>query len=248
MEAIKMDNEHIDIPVTGGNLRRGHFYIPRTSAITPADTWGGRNKSEAAQSVTVQFEGTNEWVSTDIDGTKRIFRYARGETMRFFKHHGIAEGETIRLVRVAERSFHVRYEAASSLLSISIEESLGPVERRLVTASRLVRDSAIALEVKSLYGYRCQVCGESVQTFADPYAEAAHIRPLGAPHHGPDIQSNLLCLCPNHHVMFDNGGFVINDDLSFGGIKGRLQVSPTHLIDPANLEYHRRFWDTITLS
>lgn len=38
-----------------------------------------------------------------------------------------------------------------------------------------------------------------------PYAEAAHIRALGSPHNGPDVIENVLCLCPNHHVLFDNG-------------------------------------------
>ena len=36
--------------------------------------------------------------------------------------------------------------------------------------------------------------------------EAAHIRPLGAPHNGPDTLDNTLCLCPNHHVPFDHSG------------------------------------------
>jgi hypothetical protein len=36
--------------------------------------------------------------------------------------------------------------------------------------------------------------------------EAAHIRPLGAPHNGPDTWDNTLCLCPNHHVPFDHSG------------------------------------------
>ena len=26
------------------------------------------------------------------------------------------------------------------------------------------------------------------------------------PHNGPDTSDNMLCLCPNHHVLFDHGG------------------------------------------
>jgi hypothetical protein len=58
-----------------------------------------------------------------------------------------------------------------------------------------------------------------------PYAEAAHIRPLGAPHDGPDSYENLICLCPNHHTLFDIGGFTIADDLSLIGIDGKLHIA-----------------------
>ena len=35
------------------------------------------------------------------------------------------------------------------------------------------------------------------------YAEAHHLKPLGGEHRGPDIEGNLICLCPNHHALFD---------------------------------------------
>jgi predicted restriction endonuclease len=31
------------------------------------------------------------------------------------------------------------------------------------------------------------------------------IKPLGNPHDGPDKASNMLVLCPNHHLQFDRG-------------------------------------------
>jgi predicted restriction endonuclease len=37
------------------------------------------------------------------------------------------------------------------------------------------------------------------------YAEAHHIKPLGAPHNGPDVRANILCVCPNDHVLLDYG-------------------------------------------
>ena len=49
--------------------------------------------------------------------------------------------------------------------------------------------------VSELYDYRCQMCGTRLEGLAGPYAEAAHIRSLGKPHHGPDTLDNLLCLC-----------------------------------------------------
>jgi hypothetical protein len=64
------------------------------------------------------------------------------------------------------------------------------------------------------------MCGTRLEGLAGPYAEAAHIRPLGAPHHGPDTPENILCLCPNHHVLLDHGGVGIGEDLSLVGEEG----------------------------
>ena len=57
---------------------------------------------------------------------------------------------------------------------------------------RVVRDTALGRQVKSLYAYRCQVCGIRLECEGGPYAEAAHVRPLGRPHDGPDELSNVL--------------------------------------------------------
>jgi hypothetical protein len=160
-----MSKSSIEITITPGNVRRGHFYIPRDSGFFPEDAWGGRNVSVAAIPVTVEFEGTKESVSTDIDGTKRILRTTRGQVARFYTHHGLSGGETIQLVKVGDRSYRVSYgtEALTALPDVSDEE-MGPADRKVVEVSRLVRDTAIALEVKRLYGYRCQVCRVAIKT------------------------------------------------------------------------------------
>ncbi len=114
----------------------------------------------------------------------------------------------------------------------------GPAPRRTVTMQRIVRDTAAARQVKEWHRFTCQVCGVPLVTPAGPYAEAAHIRPLGAPHDGPDETSNLLCLCPNHHVLFDLGAFTVNADLTFTGLPGTLRCDPRHAINAAHLAYH----------
>lgn len=68
------------------------------------------------------------------------------------------------------------------------------------------------------------MCGVRLEGAAGPYAERAHIRPLGSPHDGPDDESNILCLCPNHHALFDLGGVAVADDLRLNGAPARLQV------------------------
>ena len=117
--------------------------------------------------------------------------------------------------------------------------SIQPVERRETTFMRLVRDTQIANRIKQLYQHKCQVCNEALQIPQGLYAEGAHIQPLGSPHNGPDIESNILCLCPNHHVFFDSGAFSIADDFSLIGISGSLTVRPTHKIAPEYIRYHR---------
>lgn len=115
----------------------------------------------------------------------------------------------------------------------------GPAPRKEATTLRIVRDTAVTRRVKALYDYRCQVCGTRLEGAAGPYAEAAHIRPLGAPHHGPDVLANVLCLCPNHHVLFDLSAFGIANSSQLLGLPGKLNVHKNHLIGEEFLAYHR---------
>lgn len=115
--------------------------------------------------------------------------------------------------------------------------------RKKVAVHRIIRDNKVGLTVKALYDYKCQVCNTRIETSAGFYAETAHIKPLGIPHNGPDTLDNVLCLCPNHHVMFDFGGFVIADDFSFLGLDGKLTLHKKHKLKLEHIIYHREhFW------
>ena len=87
----------------------------------------------------------------------------------------------------------------------------GPVGRTSVTSDRPIRDSALAQRLKEEYDFTCQIYGTRLDSPSGPYAEAAHIKPLGRPDDGPDIKTNMLCLCPNDHKLMDCGGIVIDD-------------------------------------
>lgn len=114
-------------------------------------------------------------------------------------------------------------------------------KRKEGTVLRIVRDTKIAHDIKKLYNYECQVCRVTIKTKSGRYAEGAHIRPLGKPHDGDDNTDNLICLCPNHHVMFDKGTFAIKDDLILiGSESGSLYIDPKHKLNNSNLEYHRK--------
>ncbi|MFF4501824.1 YDG/SRA domain-containing protein [Streptomyces sp. NPDC001401] len=115
--------------------------------------------------------------------------------------------------------------------------------RTKVTTQRIVRSTAVADFVKHAHDYTCQVCDIRLTTPTGAYAEAAHIQPLGRPHAGPDIAANVLCLCPNHHVLFDLGMLTIAADLTITSLAGgshreRLREVPTHQIGREYLAYH----------
>ncbi|MEV7359420.1 HNH endonuclease [Kitasatospora sp. NPDC091276] len=124
------------------------------------------------------------------------------------------------------------------------ERATGAAPRRDVTSSRPVRKAAIVSRVKEIHDFRCQVCETRLRSNRKPYSEAAHIRGLGKPHHGPDELHNLLCLCANHHVLFD--GLEIYIDVE-GVVRethgdrllGPLRQHPDHPIDEKYIDYHR---------
>jgi putative restriction endonuclease len=108
--------------------------------------------------------------------------------------------------------------------------------------NRLKRDRSLTKRIKVIYDNQCQVCGEGLEVAGGLYSEAAHIKPLGRPHNGPDTLSNLLCLCPNHHVQFDNGGLFVDDEFRIVGTDRELRRSSKHKINIEHLRYHRSRW------
>jgi putative restriction endonuclease len=135
-----------------------------------------------------------------------------------------------RLIRVPEQPYGERSAAVSG-------SGLSAAPRQKTTVLLIVRDTRQARWIKELHDYRCQMCGIRLKGLAGPYAEAAHIRPLGAPHHGPDSADNILCLCPNHHVLFDHSGVMIDEDLSLIGMEGQLKLHLQHPLNEDHLRY-----------
>lgn len=135
-----------------------------------------------------------------------------------------------------------RLQKISALVTSNISSN-GEVDaketlRVPTTFLRIVRDTRLSQRIKVLYDYTCQICGIRIAFNGVGYAEGAHIRPLGRPHNGQDSLDNLLCLCPNHHVMFDKGHFTIGSDLSLIGIEGKLKLHKDHIINMDNIDYH----------
>ena len=73
--------------------------------------------------------------------------------------------------------------------------------------------------IKDLYDFRCQICGDvilrtgwksdmnRVDSWRYLSADVHHILPLSEG--GPDVKSNMLCLCPTCHRKFHSGEFRI---------------------------------------
>jgi hypothetical protein len=108
-----------------------------------------------------------------------------------------------------------------------------PPKRVMTTTYRILRDTELSRRVKELHGYKCQICGRTIQLpDGTHYAEGHHIQPLGAPHNGPDILANILCLCPNHHAELDYGVRAI----SISALRQVLR----HVVGSKYVEYHNR--------
>lgn len=112
-------------------------------------------------------------------------------------------------------------------------------ERVQVISSRVVRTTAVGARVKSLYDYRCQLCDTRLETPAGFYAECCHIRPLGRPHNGPDTLENVLCLCPNCHVLFDSHALILTEDLLALPSGRPIHFKKGHAISKEHVLYHR---------
>ncbi|MFJ1615451.1 YDG/SRA domain-containing protein [Streptomyces sp. NPDC088249] len=124
--------------------------------------------------------------------------------------------------------------------------------RRTATVERIVRDTAVVRRVKEWHEYTCQVCGLAlaVGPGGKSYAEGAHIQALGGSAGGPDVEGNVLCLCPNCHVRLDRGALYLTDDFHVvdryvEGSASRtspLRTVEQHRVGERFMRAHRRFW------
>ncbi|BFO21851.1 HNH endonuclease [Streptomyces sp. KM77-8] len=123
---------------------------------------------------------------------------------------------------------------------------------RSMQVRRLIRDTAAVKRIKKLYDGECQLCGLRLTgPEGRPYSEGAHIRPLGKPHRGPDVEPNILCLCPNCHVRLDIGAITVDEDwsvivrseLAGARLLPKLNVRDGHRVHREYIRYHREYWE-----
>jgi hypothetical protein len=129
---------------------------------------------------------------------------------------------------------HGRYRLLSSSIqpvSNDIPSQYQTPARAPATIHRVIRDVGIVGNLKRLYGYRCQICETRLELSSGSYCEAHHLKPLGAPHNGPDAKTNILIVCPNHHVLLDYGALKIS--------ASSLRLN-SHNLDPDLINYHNK--------
>lgn len=147
-----------------------------------------------------------------------------------------------RLVKVNAASMPIEPTAATPDPPSVPDGNTNP-GHRTSTVQRVIRSTDVADYIKQIYDHTCQACGTRLTVGTRGYSEGAHIRAVGRPHSGPDVPSNVLCLCPNCHVLFDSGALIIANDLSIsvnGVDMGNLRIHSNHLINSDHLAYHRK--------
>ena len=77
-------------------------------------------------------------------------------------------------------------------------------ERKRYSYSRVFRDSSFRDRVLKAHNNQCAICGESIEEVL----QAAHI--IAVKDGGSDDTENGICLCANHHLMYDWGLFNID--------------------------------------
>lgn len=123
------------------------------------------------------------------------------------------------------------FEIPTPSFSSDYPEPTDPSVRQLTHSYRILRDTTLSMQIKALYKYRCQLCGQVLEASSgERYAEAHHLKPLGTPHNGPDIANNIICVCPNCHAKLDYG--IIRIEIP------KLNLDIRHKIDAEFINYH----------
>ncbi len=118
---------------------------------------------------------------------------------------GSAELREVLLKHIVDPYDRKRIFEAFSSASPKAIDIADPPDRVESTTYRILQDTSIARKIKEIYDHQCQLCKTSIEIGQGcRYAETHHLKPLGKG--GPEVMENVLCLCPNHHVMLDYGG------------------------------------------
>lgn len=141
--------------------------------------------------------------------------------------------------------------AAEKLKAMSIFETDAAVERQIREYHAQKRNRSLATIIKQLYDHKCLFCESLLQVGQNPdvyYVEAAHIKPVGKPHNGPDKPENLIPLCPNHHLQLDRGMLRLKVSGSTFSVESRIKGDPLngkeinlhgdHSLDAECVHYH----------
>lgn len=212
-----------------------------TGGNDPGDPWTHIIYLESPTEVDISgYEIHSDFADHKNNYTQRFMRFTGADEI-------IARFGSVEDYIAARSSDGATEDSSSSQVDREERASdLRPPDRTDVTVSRIIRNTKLVKQLKRLYDHHCQVCGMQLQKGIDePYAEGHHLQPLGASPPGPDVEENILILCPNHHADFDYG--MIRVDLDSKRIKHtydteisgtQLTVHDEHDLSDIFLAYH----------
>ena len=204
-----MENNYRIIDITEGSYNSNYLKLSNISEFFPSDVFGGTSKNQAVPNTIEISWGSEEKVRTDIAEDKRIFR-KRGWIGKFFKENELYPGDKVGIEKIEPYRYRVFPLTQPTPTALDMNEP-SQSDRIKQETYRILRDTAIARAVKVANDYRCSICGMTLRLKGKkPYIEAHHIKPLGAPHNGPDVKENIICVCPNHHTLLDYGAMELD--------------------------------------
>jgi putative restriction endonuclease len=212
-----------------GNKSLVESYLTQTPVMVIRGARGNKNFSPIEG---YRYDGiylvTNHWFDQSISGPLVV----RFELIRIPDERTVGSFES-------ESKYFV-----GNPLGIAPRGNLNPNRGLFGIYAGVKRDPAVPAWIKKVYKDRCQICGTTIRTPSSTYSEGSHIQPLGKPHNGPDTTSNMLCLCPNCHVMFDEGSYYLKKDIVTAvnlieNVETELEIHNQHQISEEVVAHHR---------
>lgn len=146
----------------------------------------------------------------------------------FRKYKGPAKFEKVGDSRYRLLDFDLRRTVPREARSPELGD-LEDAVRRSREINEFARSPELVEQIKKMYGSECQRCGvRLLLPSGDIYAEAHHVRGLGDK--GPDVLSNMLCLCANCHALLDLKAIHIE--------RATLKVTAGHALGQEFLDHH----------
>jgi 5-methylcytosine-specific restriction endonuclease McrA len=145
--------------------------------------------------------------------------------------------EIIPTAKVVQRFGQQR--ALSAIYNHDRIAALKPIPKQTITVEEFVRNKWLAESLKVYYEHRCQICGKSfLPDYGVQLADTHHIHYLAQG--GPDVSTNIVVLCPNHHrVIHATDANFDRHNLTYdypNGLREKL-VLPDHLIYSPSATY-----------
>ena len=124
-----------------------------------------------------------------------------------------------------------QWEGADLIAAEEPEAYVRPIVEQLT--SRPFREAAFTRNIRAIYNRTCAMTGLCIINGGGrPEVEAAHIRPIGNDHNGPDSVRNGIALSRSIHWMFDRGLLSLTDDYEILMVKHLIPDPIKRFLNP----------------